>query len=1189
MSSGEKLAKGKSKKAVPKAKSAKGKEVPLNDQRFRGDGVKFKCKLVGTADVNSARGDAMCAEAIKKLKVQALKLNKESGEHKQRIVLYVTLKGIRIVDEKTQKVQHEHPINKISFITHDPEDKKIFGYVCSQPCTTGHKMFAVKSEKPAGVVTGTLYELFQVVFQLRQQAGLAKKVPNSAAQVSNGPSPQESDGIYEVPYKNGNNKQANATPQLDHEYAEPVKKDPHYKVPKNQPIQAALPPIPGENNKAEVGEKTASADVLNSSTLLSQSSMDKDPDQVSQASVEVPFTPQDGSSADMAFFSPSVFDSAPGESGAADTTSVASADISVLRSGSVSSGSSESHSQDARSVHSRSSSVVNQPVAAEGFPAEFATAFDDKSELGPSSDSKAKQEEEQALESGNQGDTTTVPPPLDGANTKDNFNAPTLMETSAVFESNPDPFASSEISNERTQPVAGENFFSESFAAFDTSFSDLEVKNDKDDTMKDDTSANDPFASSGGAQEKVNAFESAEGFVSETSFETAFGSEQFTPTQDSSTVVNNQAKEDTVDDSLQKSNENSAVSFSWDNAFEETTPATQPDTAQSTTTSEVQFSWTGEEKSVDDGLQKSDENSAVSFSWDNAFGETKSTTQPETTQSASASEVQFSWTESFASEDVEPSVKTGPDASGAVSWDDAFGGAVMTDNKSSNQALDAFSWDDAFGGMAADSGNQKLDSSPFEDPFAPSSTVESCSDVPSTSEHSEQPVSQSIVPNNPQVSVTPNVPEADLKPVSQSTAADNHQLFDDGAFTTPSSLQFQDGTTDVAGTEESNNPPVLSKDPFEEFAISFPAPASNPEKIDAEETQENAESENSNGNKDNLFAMENTLSELPPGENSKEAKGVKEMDEILTQTEEQSPDEDDVVKTETDEMPEVQPSELLIEESTSSFSERPVSPTAPPPLPPRPAMSAPPLPARPSSSSSTVSTGMSPISPQTSTGSPGSNSPRHGKKGSAKKPPPALPPRVDLNEKPANNSSNKKEAFPDPFGLDFFDQRFDESKGVSKGGNSDWAASWPSSQKTTEEKSKDLSDPFSEDFFTNFDFPQKSEGSTTKSDNLDPFATTNPPSELFPSTFGNQDLFAAFTPAKGDGAFDGGDPFRNDLSDSFAAFSSDDPFSDISDPFADKGVLSDDPFGDSPKKPQSGKALTLNESLVASDEADSFA
>ena len=42
------------------------------------------------------------------------------------------------------------------------------------------------SDSPqAGVVTGILFELFQVVFQLRQQAGLTKKVPNSA-QASNG-------------------------------------------------------------------------------------------------------------------------------------------------------------------------------------------------------------------------------------------------------------------------------------------------------------------------------------------------------------------------------------------------------------------------------------------------------------------------------------------------------------------------------------------------------------------------------------------------------------------------------------------------------------------------------------------------------------------------------------------------------------------------------------------------------------------------------------------------------------------------------------------------------------------------------------------------------------------------------------------------------------------------------------------
>ena len=47
------------------------------------------------------------------------------------------------------KVQHMHPVKRISFVTpdHDPDDKKIFGYVCSQPdCSTGYTFYALKSE-----------------------------------------------------------------------------------------------------------------------------------------------------------------------------------------------------------------------------------------------------------------------------------------------------------------------------------------------------------------------------------------------------------------------------------------------------------------------------------------------------------------------------------------------------------------------------------------------------------------------------------------------------------------------------------------------------------------------------------------------------------------------------------------------------------------------------------------------------------------------------------------------------------------------------------------------------------------------------------------------------------------------------------------------------------------------------------
>lgn len=845
---------------------------------------------------------------------------------------------------------------------------------------------------------------------------------------------------------------------------------------------------------------------------------------MSQSSVEIPFT-HDSSSTDMAFFSPSVFESASGESGAADTVSVASADISVVRSSSVSSGSSETHSQDTRSAYSRSSSLLNQNPVTEGFQAEFSAVFDDDNVTGSSLGGKAEQEDEKTLESANQGDISTAFAPQSDAIMEATFKASPVSETSAGIESNSDPFAPSDIAvsaDERTDPGTEQSFFTPSFPAFDASFSDPEVKGDENSRRKDEPS-DDPFASSVDSQ-ATNMFKSTDGFVSQTSFETAFGSEQFTPPKDGA--------------------------------------AGEKDNAQES----------GEDaKTVEpEGLPQSAEHSAVSFTWENTFEETRAASQPEATQRVTTSESQFSWTESFTSEDIETS-SAGPKSSASVSWDDPFGGAVATDKESSSQGPDAFSWDDAFGGMAGDSNNSQFDSSAFGDAFAPTSIVESSNEVSSVSStHGARLVSQDTEPENPQLNETPGIPE------EKTQTPTDHQLFDDGGFSTPlSSLLFEKSSMDAQNAEVSPNPPALSKDPFEELATSFPVPPSSSGKIDLDRTKESSESVVHNANEDIVFTEESS-SGLLSGEVAKETK-AEEMDEIITHSEEQSPMSDAVDKQKVEENPDIAPSELVIQDSRPTFSERPISPTVPPPLPPRPVAAVPPLPARPSSSSSTVSTGMSPIGSQTSTGSPSLNSPHQGNKGSAKKPPPALPPRIDLNENSEKVSSNETVAFPDPFGVDF-DQKFNNSKGVAEDSNSNWVASWPNSQKTSsEQESKDFSDPFSDDFFTNFDFPQRSASDTSKSDNLDPFAPTKQPSELFPSAFGNQDLFAAFTPAKGSGTFDSGDPFKNDLSDSFVAFSSDDPFSDISDPFADKGVLNDDPFGDSPRKPQAGKALTLNE------------
>ena len=82
-------------------------------------------------------------------------------KHKLRVLVYLSLKGIRVVNEKNATVLMESPINKITYFTRDLGCHRTYGIVV---CVTDlqYRFVAIKAERSAEVVVATIQELFDV-------------------------------------------------------------------------------------------------------------------------------------------------------------------------------------------------------------------------------------------------------------------------------------------------------------------------------------------------------------------------------------------------------------------------------------------------------------------------------------------------------------------------------------------------------------------------------------------------------------------------------------------------------------------------------------------------------------------------------------------------------------------------------------------------------------------------------------------------------------------------------------------------------------------------------------------------------------------------------------------------------------------------------------------------------------------
>ncbi|XP_032848135.1 disabled homolog 2 isoform X2 [Tyto alba] len=170
-------------KAQPSKKEKKKGQEKTDESlltRFKGDGVRYKAKLIGIDDVPEARGDKMSQDSMMKLKGIAAAARSQ-GQHKQRIWVNISLSGIKITDEKTGVIEHEHPVNKISFIARDVTDNRAFGYICGGEGQ--HQFFAIKTAQQAEPLVVDLKDLFQLIYNMKKKEEDNKKKSEEASKI----------------------------------------------------------------------------------------------------------------------------------------------------------------------------------------------------------------------------------------------------------------------------------------------------------------------------------------------------------------------------------------------------------------------------------------------------------------------------------------------------------------------------------------------------------------------------------------------------------------------------------------------------------------------------------------------------------------------------------------------------------------------------------------------------------------------------------------------------------------------------------------------------------------------------------------------------------------------------------------------------------------------------------------------
>ncbi|XP_043984471.1 disabled homolog 2-like isoform X2 [Gambusia affinis] len=146
--------------------------------RYEGDGVRYKAKLIGLDPLPDPQGEKMLLDSMMKLKGFEVSARKQ-GQHKMRIWLKISSSGLKILDERTGMVLHDHHRSRISSVTKDKSDPRALAYIYRHE--DAHILFYIKAGHQADPI---ILDIMEVCRRAEQQETSQQHQPTASQNIS---------------------------------------------------------------------------------------------------------------------------------------------------------------------------------------------------------------------------------------------------------------------------------------------------------------------------------------------------------------------------------------------------------------------------------------------------------------------------------------------------------------------------------------------------------------------------------------------------------------------------------------------------------------------------------------------------------------------------------------------------------------------------------------------------------------------------------------------------------------------------------------------------------------------------------------------------------------------------------------------------------------------------------------------